>query len=40
MVAEIRHEEPPTAFYDPKKADRLAKRQAEAGGQPPAGSSS
>ena len=31
MVAEIRHEEPPKTFYDPKKAERLAKRQAEAG---------
>jgi 1-acyl-sn-glycerol-3-phosphate acyltransferase len=52
MVAQIRHEEPPKAFYDPKKAERLAKRQADpgsggpaengvgAGGKPPAGSSS
>ena len=31
MVAEIRGETPPTAFYDMKKAERLAKRAAEAG---------
>ncbi len=29
MVAEIRNEEPPTEFFDPKKAERLAKRAAD-----------
>lgn len=40
MVGEIRHEEPPKVFFDPKKAERLAKRQADAGGQLPAGPNS
>ncbi len=29
LVAEIRHETPPKAFFDLKKAERLAIRQAE-----------
>jgi len=37
MVAEIRQETPPTEFYDPKKAQRLAQRAAE-GSLPQAGS--
>ncbi|MEP6561266.1 MAG: lysophospholipid acyltransferase family protein [Nakamurella sp.] len=36
MVAEIRHEQPPVEFYDPKKAERLAKRAAEASKSPAA----
>jgi len=32
MVAEIRQETPPVEFFDPKKAERLAKRAADAAG--------
>jgi hypothetical protein len=32
MVAEIRKETPPVEFFDPKKAERLAKRAADAAG--------
>jgi 1-acyl-sn-glycerol-3-phosphate acyltransferase len=32
MVAEIRGETPPVEFFDPKKAERLAKRAADAAG--------
>ena len=40
MVAEVRQQTPPTEFYDPKKAERLAKRAAEqqSGTEPPTGS--
>jgi hypothetical protein len=37
MVAEIRKETPPVEFFDPKKAERLAKRAADAAGADAAG---